>query len=299
MEHQTGDHPESPKRLLSVVRHLSFLGLDAACTRPSWKPATRGQLEGVHTSEYVDGIKQFAANGGGWWDSDTRLSSRSFDVACSASGALCDAVDRVLKNEDTNAFCLSRPPGHHATADQAMGFCLFNHAAVAAKWALSSPEVKRVLIVDFDVHHGNGTQDIFYDIPEVAYFSSHRDHFYPQSGHVLETGQGIGKGTTLNLPIEMGMDRVKQMALFEQKIRGFADLMQPDLLIASAGFDAHFNDPVGSLGWHTEDFGIVAKVLIDIAAKYCGGRFISVLEGGYDPEALSESVSVYLETLLD
>ncbi|WP_283435397.1 histone deacetylase family protein [Neorhodopirellula lusitana] len=299
MEHQTGDHPESPKRLLPVTRHLSFVGLDAMCSRPSWEPATREQLEAVHTAEYVDRIEQFAASGGGWLDEDTRMSHRSFDVAQSASGAFCDAVTRVMRGEDTNAFCLSRPPGHHATSEQAMGFCLFNHAAVAARWALDSTSCKRVLIVDFDVHHGNGTQDIFYEDPAVGYFSIHRSDFYPQSGHAEETGHGAGQGTTLNVPVARGTNREVQFERFRQGVEQFAEHMQPDLLVVSAGFDGHQDDPVGSLGWHTQDYAMIAKVLIGIAKQHCGNKLVSVLEGGYNPEALSDSVTVYLESMLD
>jgi acetoin utilization deacetylase AcuC-like enzyme len=299
MEHQTGDHPESPKRLLPITRHLSFLGLDAACGRPSWEPATRDQLEAVHSAEYIDRIEQLAGEGGGWLDADTRVSTRSFDVARSVSGAVCDAVDRVITGVDTTAFCLSRPPGHHATRDQAMGFCLFNHVAVAARWAIDRWNLNRILIVDFDVHHGNGTQDIFYREPAVGYFSMHRSPFYPQTGQANEIGEGPGQGTTLNIPIKIDSDRESQMAQFEEAVHRFADSMRPDLILASAGFDAHENDPVGSLGWQTDDFAHVADVLLSVATTHCEGKLVSVLEGGYDAEALCDSITIYLEKLVN
>ncbi|EMI44838.1 histone deacetylase/AcuC/AphA family protein [Rhodopirellula sp. SWK7] len=299
MEHQTGDHPESPRRLLPIVRHLHFLGLDVACRRPSWEPASREQLALVHTPEYIDQVEQFAASGGGWLDPDTRLSHRSYEVACLASGAACDAASRLAVGEDKTAFCLLRPPGHHATEDQAMGFCLFNHVAVAARHAIKSRGMNRVLIVDFDVHHGNGTQDIFYGDPAVAYFSMHRDNFYPHTGAALETGTGAAVGTTKNLPITMGTSREEQRALFDRELTAFADHFQPDLIIASAGFDSHVDDPVGSLGLHTEDFAAIAKTLLRVATDHSDGRLLSVLEGGYNPEALSDSITLYLETLLE
>ncbi|MCM2371812.1 histone deacetylase family protein [Aporhodopirellula aestuarii] len=299
MEHQTGDHPESPKRLLPIVRHLSFLGLDVACRRPSWEPATREQLSLAHAPEHIDHVERVASSGGGWLDADTRLSNRSYEVACSATGAVCDAVTRVVADEDHTAFCLLRPPGHHATADQAMGFCLFNHVAVAARHAIHSLGIRRVLIVDFDVHHGNGTQDIFWDDASVGYFSMHRDNFWPHTGSAKETGAGAGRGTTKNVPVPMGTPRAQQREMFAREVTEFADRIKPELVIASAGFDAHVDDPVGSLGLHTEDFGDIAKTLLNVAAKHASGRLVSVLEGGYNPEALSDSITVYLETLLE
>ncbi|EMI52084.1 histone deacetylase/AcuC/AphA family protein [Rhodopirellula sallentina SM41] len=298
MEHQTGDHPESPRRLLPVVRHLHFLGLDVTCRRPSWEPATREQLALAHSAEHIDYVQQFAASGGGWIDPDTRLSHRSFEVAILGAGAACNAADRLIAGEDLTAFCLLRPPGHHATEDQAMGFCLFNNAAVAARHAQRSPGIDRVMIVDFDVHHGNGTQDIFYDDASVAYFSMHRDHFYPHTGAAGETGTRSAIGTTKNLPVAMGTPRSEQVAQFEREVSLFADSFEPDLVIASAGFDAHIDDPVGSLGLHTEDFETFAKILMRVANEHCDGRLLSVLEGGYNPDALSDCVTLYLETLL-
>ncbi len=299
MEHQTGDHPESPRRLLPVVRHLSFVGLDVACRRPTFVAATSAQLKLVHTANHIDHVEQFALAGGGWLDADTYLSPRSFEVAKLASGAACDATARVIAGDDTTAFCLLRPPGHHATADRAMGFCLFNHVAVAARFAINSLGLKRVLIVDFDVHHGNGTQDIFYADPSVAYFSIHRDHFYPHTGLASETGSGFGLGTTKNLPIAMGTSRDEQLARFNHALRDFAERFEPELMIASAGFDSHVSDPVGSLGWHTEDFAAIANTLLAIADQHCQGRLVSVLEGGYNPEVLSDCITLYLETLLE
>lgn len=299
MEHQTGDHPESPRRLQPIVRHLSFVGLDVACRRPSWGPATREELELAHAAEYIDSVAQFTAAGGGWLDADTYACPQSFAVAALASGAVCDGVQRVLAGEDATAFCLLRPPGHHACEDRAMGFCLFNHVAVAARLAVTSLGLERVLIVDFDVHHGNGTQDIFYRDGRVAYFSIHRDAFYPFTGFAKETGAGEGVGTTKNLPITAGMPRGAQMELFERELTKFADRFDPQLIIASAGFDAHQDDPVGSLGWQTDDYRETAKLLLALASKHSQGRLVSVLEGGYNPEVLSECVTLYLETLME
>jgi len=212
-EHRTGgDHPESPGRILPLVRHLSFVALDTSCRRPSWKAATREQLALVHTPAYIDSVKRFADEGGGWLDEDTVVSKRSFEVTSMAVGAVCDAVTRVSAGEDKTAFCLVRPPGHHAMPDRAMGFCLFNNAAVGARMATTTLGMKHVMVIDWDVHHGNGTQAIFWEDPTVSYFSMHRAPFYPGTGAAEEIGAGDGVGTTLNLPVACGTPREEQLA---------------------------------------------------------------------------------------
>ncbi len=298
MEHQTGQHPERAARLLSVIRHLNFIGLDSCCTRPSWAPVSSRRLGYVHSVGYVESIEKFAEAGGGYLDEDTIVSRKSCDVAKMAAGAACDAVERVIQGDDQTAFCLVRPPGHHAMPDHAMGFCLFNNVAVAARVATEELGIERLLIVDFDVHHGNGTQAMFWEDADVGYFSMHRSPFYPGTGAADEIGMGAGRGTTLNIPIPFGTSTEVQLATFNEQIHAFADRMKPQLLIVSAGFDGHKNDPIGSLGLERDDFRVLTRVLMDVASRHCDGKLVSVLEGGYDADALSECVEVHLEELL-
>lgn len=298
MEHQTGDHPERSARLLAVVRHLSFVGLDSLCTRPHWDAASSERLAYVHTNDYVTAVRRFADSGGGYLDADTVVSRKSDDVARMAAGAVCDAVERVVRGDDLTAFCLVRPPGHHAMPDRAMGFCLFNNVAVGARVATQELGIDRVLIVDFDVHHGNGTQTIFWEDSDVGYFSIHRSPLYPGTGDANEVGAGAGMGMTLNIPIEFGMSREKQLSLFKNELEAYAQRVRPQLILISAGFDSHKNDPIGSLGLESEDFETMTRVILEVANKHAGGKVVSVLEGGYDPDALTECVTLHLETLL-
>ena len=297
-EHQTGNHPERPARVIETFAHLRHLGLDRKCVLPSWQMASPEQLHYVHDPSYVESVKSLCESGGGYLDPDTVVSDRSYEVACLAAGATCDAVVRVLRGEDANAFCLSRPPGHHALADKAMGFCLFNHVAIGARLAMKEFDIRRVLIVDFDVHHGNGTQDIFWSDADVGYFSIHRSPFYPGTGAASETGYGLGEGTTRNVPMKRDASRQEVLAVFADEVNAFADQLKPELLLVSAGFDAHKNDPIGSLGLESEDFRAITQVLCEVARRHTSGRMVSILEGGYDCAALGESVAVHLEELL-
>tara|TARA_R110002049_G_scaffold182485_2_gene350375 strand:- start:117766 stop:118701 length:936 start_codon:yes stop_codon:yes gene_type:complete len=298
-EHRTGDHPENGNRILSTVRHLSFVALDASCQRPGWQPASTEQLRYVHSQEYIDSVEQFAKSGGGYIEADTVVSAKSHEVARMASGAVCDAVKRVMANEESNAFCLVRPPGHHALPNQAMGFCLFNHVAVGARVATEELGFERVLIVDFDVHHGNGTQAIFWESADVGYCSMHRSPFYPGTGAAEEIGSGEGLGTTLNLPVRFGTPPEEQLKTFSREVRKFADSIQPQLVMVSAGFDSHKDDPIGSLGLETSHFQTLTRCLLEVADEHAQGRLVSVLEGGYNPHALAECVTVHLEELLN
>lgn len=298
MEHDTGDHPENPGRLLPVVRYLNFVALDSMCSRPAWKPATEEQICLVHTPAYVETLRQFAEAGGGWIEADTFMCGRSYAVARLAAGAAIDAVQRVVAGEDTSAFCLVRPPGHHALADRAMGFCLLNNVALAAKFATSQLGVQRVMIVDFDVHHGNGTQAIFWEDAQVAYFSMHRAPFYPYTGLGSEVGLAESKGTTCNIEVSLGTPRSELLARFRAELTKFSDAFRPELVIISAGFDAHRDDPIGSLGLLTEDFTVMTQVIIDVAQRHAGGRIVSVLEGGYNPDVLTDCIAEHLEALL-
>lgn len=298
LEHLTGRHPERPERLVQVMRHLQRTGLDERCQRPTWSPASNQQLGLVHTAQHIAAVAAYCEEGGGQIEEDTVCSPRSNDAARLAAGAACDAVQRVLESSDPQALCLVRPPGHHALPDAPMGFCLFNNIAVAARLAIQQFQLNRVLIVDWDVHHGNGTQAMFWEDPQIAFFSIHRWPFYPGSGSKEETGTGSALGTKLNLPVEFGTSRADYLGRFRWELERFAAKFKPELVLISAGFDAHREDPVGSLGLETEDFEALTRIVLDVAAGTAGGRVVSVLEGGYNTSILAGSVELHLRELL-
>ena len=296
-QHLTGRHPECPGRLDSIDRRLSASLPAGVVTKTSWAPATQPQLQRLHSPAYQQQVQALCETGGGALDADTIVSQRSHEIACLAAGAVIDAVDNVLEGHDTDALCLVRPPGHHALAERAMGFCLFNNVAIAAAHALTEKELNRLLIIDWDVHHGNGTQDLFWTNPQVGFYSAHRWPFYPGSGDEHETGSGDGLGTTCNLPLEMGISRPQYLEQFERTLVDFAARINPELILISAGFDSHYLDPVGSLGLESSDFGELTRIVQQLASNYCDNKIVSVLEGGYHLEALAESVEVHLQQL--
>lgn len=296
-EHQTGQHPERPARLESIEQRLQQK-LPATVTRKnSWQPIALPRLQRIHPASYHQTVLRLCKSGGGALDPDTIVSERSYEAACLAAGAAVDAVENVLHGNDTNALCLVRPPGHHALAQRAMGFCLFNNVAIAATIAIAEQELNRLLIIDWDVHHGNGTQDLFWTDAQVGFFSVHRRPFYPGSGAADETGSGAGLGTTCNLPLPMGISRQEYLQQFERTLVDFAARIQPELILVSAGFDSHRLDPVGSLGLESSDFAILTHLVQQIANTYCSDRIVSVLEGGYHLDALAESVQIHLGEL--
>ena len=252
----------------------------------------------MHSPAYIDEVWAYAKSGGGYIEADTVVSPASYDVALMAAGSVCDAVERLVRGEDTQALCLVRPPGHHAMVNHAMGFCIFNNIAVAARLAVDVLGLDRVLIVDWDIHHGNGTQATFWEEPKVGFLSIHRWPFYPGTGDSDETGGGRGLGTTLNLPVEYGTPRKDYLALFGDSLEKFAAKIQPQLVLLSAGFDTHRLDPVGNLGLETEDFIPLTNLVLDVADTYAGGKIVSVLEGGYDPKLLGDCVAVHLAEML-
>jgi acetoin utilization deacetylase AcuC-like enzyme len=299
LDHQTGSHPERALRLRTVESHLDRTWLAAQCRQTTAEACGRSRLARVHTPAYIEEIWAFARSGGGYLDADTVCGPSSFEVAELAAGSAVDAVRRVIGGEDSTALCLVRPPGHHALAGQAMGFCIFNNVAVAAAAAIEEFGLDRVLIVDFDVHHGNGTQAIFWEEPRVGFLSIHRWPFYPGTGSADERGGGDGWGTTVNLPIEAGTSRTEYMDVFAARLQSFADHVRPQLVLVSAGFDAHRSDPLGNLGLEAEDFATITDRILEVAAMHAGGRVVSVLEGGYNPPALAECVGEHLGRLID
>ncbi|MFN3149167.1 histone deacetylase [Bremerella sp.] len=297
LQHQTGKHPECPLRLTTCATQLRDKKIWEKWTVPTFSPATVEQVKLVHDRDMITMARELAEKGGGNLDADTVVSPESFHVALLAAGAAVDATRKVVQGEAANAFCMIRPPGHHATADKAMGFCLMNNIAIAAAVAAKELEVPKVLIVDWDVHHGNGTQDIFWRDENVAFFSMHRYPFYPGSGDRDAVGEGPGKGATWNLPVPYGTDRMAMLTTFEYQLQEFAERVKPDLVMISAGFDAHKDDPVGDLGLETEDFATLTNIVQEIADTWCGGRVVSLLEGGYNPPRLADSIEVHLREL--
>jgi acetoin utilization deacetylase AcuC-like enzyme len=301
LRHDTGrGHPERPDRLRAIAAMLEQTGLGARCTNGTYRPVADELLRRVHAEKQIEFVREVARRGGGHLEADTVVSRESDEVARAAAGVGVAAVDAVLAGTNRNALCLVRPPGHHATPDQSMGFCLYNNVALAARHALADHGLNRVLIVDWDVHHGNGTQDIFYEDPQVTFFSIHRfgSGFYPGTGAADETGSGPGLGHIVNAPVRYGTPREEYHARFRSALEKTADKCKPELVLLSAGFDAHRLDPVGSLGLEVEDFSVLTREVLQVAAAHAQGRVVSLLEGGYHLQALAAGVRVHLEELL-
>jgi acetoin utilization deacetylase AcuC-like enzyme/formylglycine-generating enzyme required for sulfatase activity len=301
LEHKTTPgHPESPKRLAAIVEHLKANHLDSQLAALTPQPAAQQWIETVHAASYVERARRACAEGDDYLDSDdVPISTRSYEAAVMAAGGVLAAVDVVMQGRVENAFCAVRPPGHHALADRAMGFCIFNNVAIGVRYVQRQYNLAKVLIVDWDVHHGNGTQAAFYEDPSVLYFSVHQYPFYPGSGTESETGKGPGVGTTINVPLPAGSDDADFLEAFERKLKPAADAFRPDFVFVSAGFDAHENDTLGGLRVTTGCFGKVTRIVKDIAERSCHGRLVSVLEGGYGLDGLASSVETHLRVLMD
>lgn len=298
LEHLTPPrHPERPERLRDTLRHIERTGLASVCHRVDVRRATDEELLRVHSPEHLAGIATLGRRGGGQIEADTWLSAHSEEAGRLAAGAVIQAVEGVLSGTERRAFCVVRPPGHHARPSGPMGFCLYANVAVGAAAAVQQHGLGRVLIVDWDVHHGNGTQEIFYEDPRVAFLSIHRYPFYPGSGAASETGRGRGLGSTVNVPLAYGVSRLDFKAAFRSALHELADRIRPELVLVSAGFDAHAEDPVGDLGLETEDFVDLTHEVLSVAETHAQGRIVSVLEGGYNVPILCGCVEAHLRTL--
>jgi acetoin utilization deacetylase AcuC-like enzyme len=298
LRHETGHHPESADRLRAVYAQLEATHLVDRFERGQIRTASCEEISRVHEPDYIQQVERWAASDGGQVETDTVMSRDSYEVARQAAGCAVDAVEQVVAGKYRRALCLIRPPGHHALPEAPMGFCLFNNVAVAARHAVHRLGLSRVLIVDWDVHHGNGTQDVFYSEGQVYFLSSHRSPFYPGSGAAEETGTGRGLGTIFNLPLRFGISRLEFRERFQNMLDGAAARAKPELVLISAGFDAHRADPIGSLGLETEDFAELTRLVVGCADQFCGGKVVSLLEGGYDLRALAESVQAHAEELV-
>ncbi|MHC4402917.1 MAG: histone deacetylase family protein [Planctomycetota bacterium] len=300
LRHRTGPgHPERPERLTAIVKRLDESGLLSKLVRLEPAEASVERITAVHTARYVERVKQSCAAGGGFLDSpDTPISERSYEAALAAAGGLLAAVDAVTAGEIRNAFCAVRPPGHHALADEAMGFCLFNNVAVAARYLQKRHKLAKILIIDWDVHHGNGTQAAFYDDPTVLYFSVHQYPFYPGTGREAERGVGPGHGFTINVPLPAGSGDEVYRKVFHETLDPAARRFDPDFVLVSAGFDAHEDDLLGGMRVTAEGFAELSRVVKRIADDCCDGRLVSVLEGGYGLEGLAASVEAHLRVLM-
>jgi acetoin utilization deacetylase AcuC-like enzyme len=298
LDHDTGNHVENSGRLVEAMSYLEKTGIKEKLTCLPARPALLGELETIHAPEYVSYVKSKAEGGGGWLDPDTVMSPKSYKAALFAAGGLLVAVEAVMEGEVDNAFALVRPPGHHALGDRAMGFCVFNNVAVAARGTLDRFGLNRVLIVDFDVHHGNGTQDAFYTDPKVLYFSTHQYPFYPGTGWMDETGNGEGEGTTVNFPMSAGWGSDEYLRAFNEVLVPVARGFQPQFILVSAGFDAHWADQLAMMRVSIEGFAQMVTILKELAAELCRGRLVFALEGGYNLQVVASSVKATLDVLL-
>jgi acetoin utilization deacetylase AcuC-like enzyme len=291
-------HPETPQRLVSIYEMLDnpdmawkYTGIDA-------RYATREELERVHRPGFIDFIARTAGETMTMLDADTVATADTYDTARLAAGGVMNAIDSVVYGETDNAFALVRPPGHHAQASEAAGFCIFNNIAIGARHAMARHGMERILIVDWDLHHGNGTQDIFYEDRQVLYCSTHQSPAYPGTGGLHETGKGLGLGYTINIPLHPGADDAFYVRVFREIICPVARMFRPDAILVSAGFDIYVGDPLGEMKVTPEGFACMTRVLLNLADECCKGRLVLVLEGGYNVQGLAKSVRAVLQELL-
>jgi acetoin utilization deacetylase AcuC-like enzyme len=299
-EHDTGpDHPETPLRYEVIINAVKAdTSLNEQLVEITPEPITKGLVQAAHTPQHFKRVEQAFEEGWHQLDMDTVISPRSFDASLFAAGGAVAGVDAVMQGTTRNAFASVRPPGHHATAERTMGFCIFNNVAIAARYAINKyKDIERIAIVDWDVHHGNGTQGIFYDDPAVFFFSMHQYPWYPGTGSRGETGHGRGLGATLNVPVRAATPAIEQRRSFEAAIEEISTKIRPDLIFISAGFDAHLTDPLGQLRLEDPDFVSMTATVKQWADEVCEGRLVSCLEGGYNLATLGQTVVAHITEL--
>lgn len=298
VEHDTGPgHPESSLRLQAINAHLHKIGLIQDLNVMPARPADMADVKAAHLPRHVDEVVARLENGARALDGDTTVSAASLDAAYAAAGSALTGLDAIASGKHKRVFCGVRPPGHHAESRRAMGFCIFNNVAVAAQAALSQGLAERVFILDWDVHHGNGTQEIFETSDKVYFYSTHQYPFYPGTGAESETGLGAGRGFTRNRPMAAGSGDDDYLRILEKDLDAIGAEFKPDLVIISAGFDAHDADPLGSMHVSSEGFAAMTRMATAMANQSAGGRVLSLLEGGYNLNALADSVAKHIEAL--
>ncbi len=300
LQHSAGfAHPESPERLAAIYEMLDNPLMHWKFTLIEPREATHKEIEAIHSPSYVEFIASTAGQRCVYLDPDTATSPETYEIAKLAVGGVCNAIDSVINGKVDSAFAFVRPPGHHAERDSAAGFCVFNNIAIGAMHAILKYNFKKVLIVDWDLHHGNGTQHSFYNDPRILYFSTHQYPYYPGTGSLQETGRGPGAGYTINVPLREGAGDASFVKIFRKILQPAALEFKPELILLSAGFDTYFQDPLGGMRVTPEGFAAMARVLLNIAETCCQGRFVAVLEGGYHIVGLTRSVKAVLEEMLD
>jgi acetoin utilization deacetylase AcuC-like enzyme len=297
--HRTGEHVENGDRMTAIREAIARNGLAAHLCQPVVEPADVAEVESVHDPAYVERIRTIADRGGGMLTADTVISPGSYRAALAAAGCTVQAVDAVMAGHHRSAFALVRPPGHHASSRRGMGFCLFNNIAIAARHAIVSHSLERVLIVDFDAHHGNGTQELFYDSSQVMYFSSHLyPYYFPGTGALHEIGRGPGTGYTANVPVPAETGDAGFRRIYEEVLVALARRYSPQLVLVSAGYDVHWADPITDLGASITGISHIVAIIKAIADDLCLGRLVLTLEGGYDLTALAGAATATLQVLL-
>ena len=298
LKHDTGAHPESAERLIHIMSELREAGVTEKMKKVLPVKASKEQIAYVHTDAYIKGVERMCKEGGGLLDPDTPLCTESYEIALLSAGGVIKATDEVMNDSNNlkHIFALVRPPGHHATATRAMGFCLLNNVAIAARQA-QKQGLQRVMIVDIDVHHGNGTQAILEHDPDVLYVSTHQSGIYPGTGVLNDIGPDADNSTVANIPLPARSGDSTFETVIQQVIKPLAARFVPEILFISAGFDAHWRDPLAGLQLSTAGYHRLASMLAEIAEEHCAGRVIVVLEGGYDPEALVHSVIAVIQGL--
>ena len=297
LKHKNEPHPENPGRLNAIQKNIESSKYYNNLTLIQPRKATIEDIAKIHDTGYIQSVEDSCRNGVRNLDADTVISPDSYQAALLSAGAGLEAVDKILEGTVENAFCAVRPPGHHAEQNKAMGFCLFNNVGVIARYAQNVQKLEKVFIFDWDVHHGNGTQHSFYKDSSIYYSSIHQYPFYPGTGGVDETGTGDGLGSNLNLPMRAYSCDTDYINAIEHKLIPVIQKFNPDLIIISAGFDAHENDPLAQINLSTECYGKMTQKLMEVANDVCDGRILSMLEGGYDYSALADSVQLHVETL--